>query len=113
MFRKALPVGVQDFHEWSDRIISKAGLPATPESQKFALANILMKLPETKAHERDSFFVACLRKSAINQVADAMRITIRDAAKVRLAAEEAKKAEFDGMTAKPTLVQQLTDVTPA
>lgn len=82
--KRSLPTGVKEFHEWSDRIIEGAMLTATPESQKFALANILINLGPTIAFETDVYFIHCLRKTAVNQVADAMRTEIRDAAKARL-----------------------------
>ena len=82
MFKRALPIGVQEFHAWADRIVSKAKLPATPESQKFALANMLMQAPD--AYAKDKYFINGLRKSAANQVADEMRKEIRDAVKARL-----------------------------
>ncbi len=82
--KRALPTGVKEFHEWSDNIIAGAMLTATPESQKFALANILINLQPTIAFETDLYFIHCLRKTAVNQVADAMRAEIREAAKARL-----------------------------
>jgi len=89
--KRALPLGVKDFHVWSDRIISGACIPgATPESIKFALADQLLHLGPTVDFESDLYFIKCLRKFAINQVADAMRNEIRDTAKARLAAEKTK-----------------------
>jgi len=85
--KRPLPVGVTEFHEWADRIISGAMLTATPESQKFALANVLLNLGPTVAYETDVYFIHVLRKHAINQVADAMRTQIRDAVKARMDAE--------------------------
>ena len=42
--KRALPLGSQEFEEWSDRIISGACIPgATPESIKFALADQLLQ----------------------------------------------------------------------
>lgn len=87
--KRALPVGVEEFHSWSDRIIAGAMLPATHDSQKFALANMLINnLGPTIAFETDVYFIHALRKTAINQVADAMRVEIRDKAKARLEAEQ-------------------------
>lgn len=86
--KRPLPTGVTEFHEWSDRIISGACLTADSGSQKFALANTLLNLPPTTAFETDLYFIHVLRKHAINQVADAMRIEIRDAAKKRLSEQE-------------------------
>ncbi len=98
---RPLPMGRLDFHEWADRIISGAILPGGKddqdtfiESQKFALADMLMHLGPTESHKPDAFFIHSLRKFAINQVADAMRKELRDAAKARLKAQEdAKQAE--------------------
>jgi hypothetical protein len=89
--KRALPLGVKEFHEWSDRIISGACIPgATTESIKFALADQLLHLGPTVDFEADLYFIKCLRKFAINQVADAMRNEIRDTAKARLAAQQEK-----------------------
>jgi len=81
--KRPLPVGVPEFHEWSERIISGACLPktATRESLKFALANILINLPPNLAFEEDVYFIHCLRKAAANQVADFVRTDIRDRVK--------------------------------
>lgn len=89
--KQTLPTGVKEFHEWSDRIIQGSALTASPESQKFALSTILINLGPTIAFEADIYFIQCLRKSAVNQVAEAMRKEIRDAAKARLEAEEEAK----------------------
>lgn len=90
---RPLPTGMTEFEEWSDRIISGTLLPAEPESQKFALASMLMHLSPTTDHETDGYFIKSLRKAAINQIAHAKMAEIRDAAKARLSAEEAKVAE--------------------
>jgi len=84
---RPLPLGMTEFDEWSDRIIAGTLLPADPESQKFALASMLMHLSPTTDHESDGYFIKSLRKSAINQIAHAKMTEIRDAAKARLAAE--------------------------
>lgn len=88
---RPLPVGMEEFETWSDRIISGTLLPAEPDSQKFALATMLMHLPPTKDHECDGYFIKSLRKAAINQIAHAKMTEIRDKAKARLAEEETKK----------------------
>ena len=94
--RRPLPMGVTDFHEWSDRIISGALIPgATAESQKFALADMLLHLGPTESHKEDAFFIHSLRKFAINQVADDMRRRIRDEAKGRLLKEEEQKKKLE------------------
>jgi hypothetical protein len=87
--RRPLPLGRQEFEEWSDRIISGCLIPgATSESLKFALADMLLHLGPTESHKEDAFFIHALRKCAVNQVADSMRKEIRDATKARLAKEE-------------------------
>lgn len=86
---RPLPIGLTEFHEWSDRIIAGAMLPADPESQKFALANDLMHCPPNMAYETDVYFIHRLRKYAINQVADQVRNDLKAA---RVAKAEAEKA---------------------
>jgi hypothetical protein len=87
-----LPMGVKEFHAWADRIISGALVPgATPDSQKFALADMILHLKPTEDHCPDAFFIKTLRKCAVNQVADAIRIELRDKAKARLTQEEEDK----------------------
>ena len=96
--KRALPLGVVEFHVWSDRIISGACIPgATPESIKFALADQLLHLGPTVDFESDLYFIKCLRKFAINQVADSMRREIRDTAKARMEAEQTKLAEVTAL----------------
>lgn len=94
--RRPLPLGVKEFEEWSDRIISGACIPgATPESQKFALADMILHLGPTESHKEDAYFIHCLRKYAVNQVADEMRKRIRDQAKERLHKEEETKKKLE------------------
>lgn len=91
--KKHLPVGMKEFHEWSDYIIFLAGLKATNESQKYALSNMILHLGPTVDAESDAYFVKALRKSAANQVADEYRQRIYPEVKERLRREEeAKKA---------------------
>jgi len=90
--RRPLPIGRQEFEDWSDRIISGALVTADIDSQKFALADMLLHLGPTESHKEDAHFIHCLKKSAINQVAVAVRQELHEKAKARLA-EEAAKAE--------------------
>lgn len=110
--KRELPLGVAAFHDWSDRIISGACIPgATPDSIKFALADQLLHLGPTVDFESDLYFIKCLRKFAINQVADAMRHEIRDAAKAKLAAHSISKLEAVEKLAEVTApTQGVTDV---
>ena len=91
--KRPLPIGMAEFDEWSDRIISGTCLPATSQSQKFALAEMIMHLPPTDDCMDDLFFIKKLRKGAVNQIAYAKMESIRDAEKKRLKEiEDAKKA---------------------
>jgi hypothetical protein len=90
---RPLPLGMKEFDDWAERIISGALLPpgsADPDtqydSQKFALASMLMHLSPTTDHECDGYFIKALRKSAINQIADAKMKELKEKAKQRLAA---------------------------
>src|ERR1035438_8208296 len=76
--RQPLPMGRKQFDDWSDRIISIANIVADTDSQKFALADMLLHLGPTESHKEDAHFVHYLRKVAVNQVADAMRNEIRE-----------------------------------
>ena len=59
----------------------------------------------TKYIECDLYFIKCLRKFVINQVADFKRREIHDKAKARLAAEEeAKKAKLSVVENNPAEV---------
>lgn len=86
---RPLPLGKKEFHEWADRIISGALVSATEESQKFALANMLLHLGPTESHKCDAHFIHSLRKFAINEVADDVRKELREA---KLKREEQEKA---------------------
>lgn len=102
---RPLPMGRKEFDEWSDRIISGALLPPSKEdsailleTQKFALASMIMHLGPTESHKPDAFFIHSLRKGAINQVAHAVSKELHEAAKARTQADEserAAKAAFD------------------
>lgn len=83
---RPLPMGSAEFMEWSDRIIAGALVPAEVEAQRFCLADMLTHLGPTESHKPDAFFIHCLRKFAVNQVAIEMRKEIKDA-------HDKKKAE--------------------
>ncbi len=93
---RPLPMGVTAFHEWSDRIIAGAMVPADKPSMKFALAEMIMHLKPTEDHCSDGYFIKCLRKGAVNQIAYAMMEGIRNERKAALAKEEeATKVSLD------------------
>lgn len=88
---RPLPMGIAEFHEWSDRIIAGAMVPASAPSLKFALAEMIMHLKPTQDFCDDAYFIHCLRKGAVNQVAYAMMESIRSERKVALAEEDARQ----------------------
>lgn len=90
--KQPLPIGLEEFHSWAERIIKKADLPATLESQKYTLANLILHMKPTEAFCEDLYFINCLRKAAANQVADYYRQKEYQETKDRLAKQEAEKA---------------------
>ncbi len=90
---RPLPMGVKEFHEWSDRIIAGALVPADPVGLKWALAEMIMHLKPTESHCADAYFIHCLRKGAANQVAYAMLEELRKGRKDELKRKEEIDAE--------------------
>jgi hypothetical protein len=85
---RPLPLGRQEFLDWSDRIIAGAMIPHDEEdadlelfnnSLRFALAIKLTHLGPTESHKPDAYFIHSLRKDAINQVALSMMNEIKTA----------------------------------
>lgn len=64
-----LPVGMAEFHEWSDSIIDLSGKFADEVSMKFALSSMIVHLKPDQGYVSKDFFVKSLRKAAANQVA--------------------------------------------
>ncbi len=93
--RRALPMGRGEFEVWAARIIEIANITADVESQKFALADMLLHLGPAESHKEDAHFVHYLRKVAVNQVADAIRCEIRDKTKARLKEESDKNSQIN------------------
>lgn len=102
--RRPLPLGKTAFKEWSDRIISGSIIDADVESQRFALANMLLHLGPQESHKEDAYFIHSLRKVAINQVAHNMANEIKAAIDAKLAAEKA--AEIAAKEAETTTEEQ-------
>lgn len=98
---RPLPMGRQDFEDWSDRIISGALLPIPPDdikeawidSQKFALADMIMHLGPTESHKPDAYFIHQLRTAVNKQIAFEMRKELHEKGKARLAKEETIEEE--------------------
>jgi hypothetical protein len=100
---RPLPIGRDQFIEWSDRIISGALVDADHDSQRFALASMVLQLGPTDAFKPDRHFVAQLRKVAANQTAHTMAQEFKAAAQARFAAEAA---------ANPDAAKPLSDAVP-
>lgn len=96
-----LPIGVIEFNEWSNRIISGAMVKANIESQKFALAGMLLQLGSKEIFKEDGFFITQLRKAATDQTAQYIMKDIKAQQQERImkeAAEEATKNEQGAVT---------------
>jgi hypothetical protein len=95
---RPLPLGRQEFEEWSDRLIAGAMIQGGKEDpkvfiegQKFALANMLLHLGPTESHKPDAHFIHSLRKVAVNQVAHMISLEIKEASNARVAAKKARE----------------------
>ena len=88
---RPLPLGRQEFDDWAERIIAGAMNPASHETQKAALAQMILHLGPTESHKQDAYFIHSLRKAAANQVAHAVWVEIEQKIKAEKEAEEAKK----------------------
>jgi len=78
--KRPLPIGRAEFEAWSDRIISGAQLDGvTSESLKFSLCTLLRQLDPTECFKDDGFFIRSLRRSAIEQTAQAIMTEIKEA----------------------------------
>lgn len=84
---RPLPMGKAEFDTWADRIIGGALVSADRDSQRWALANMIMHLGPTESHKPDAYFIHSLRKAAVNQVADAIRQEYNAAAQAKKKAE--------------------------
>lgn len=90
MERRPMPIGVKQFEEWSDRIISGAMVKADVQSQKFALASMLVQLGQRETFKEDAHFIAALRKSATDQTAQYIMKEIKEAQALRVKQEQDK-----------------------
>lgn len=82
---RPLPMGKNHYEEWSERIISGSLIPhekeheeAFQESQKFALASMLLHIGPTESHKPDAHFIHGLRVAAIKQTAHTMMMEIKE-----------------------------------
>ena len=92
--------------EWSDRIISGALVDADHDSQRFALASMILQLGPNDAFKADKHFVSQMRKVAANQTAHTMAQEFKLAAQARFEAEKAALGEDT-----KSLVNAVPDVT--
>lgn len=76
--RRPLPIGMTQFNEWSDRIISGAGVEASIRSLKWTLAEMVMHLNPTEAFKEDAHFILKLRKAAVNETCAAVMRDIKE-----------------------------------
>lgn len=102
---RPLPIGRDQFMEWSERIISGALVDADSDSQRFALASMVLQLGPNDAFKADRHFVSQLRKVAANQTAHTLAQEFKLAAQARFEAEKA-----NGATG-PILADAVPDVT--
>lgn len=91
---RALPIGIPEFEEWSNRILSGCCFPAERESQVWALAIMLMQLDPHTDFLPDAHFIKGLRAAAVKQTADGVAQEIK---KARGEKERAKKAAADAL----------------
>ncbi len=76
--KRALPIGMTQFNQWSDRIISGAMVEASKRSQKWTLAEMVMHLNPTEAFKEDAHFILKLRKAAVNETCAAVMREIKE-----------------------------------
>jgi hypothetical protein len=94
--RRPLPIGREEWVAFVERIHSGICIPGvTMDSVAFALADQILHLGPTEDFKEDAFFIHAIRKFAVNQTAVDMRKEIHEAAKKRLAEEEASKPAAD------------------
>lgn len=97
---RKLPVGMTEFENWSERIISLSGPFADADSMKFALASQIMHLGAQKSSVADQYFIRSMRKAAANQVASQV---FQD---IKIKQQEAQKAAQQ--QAEATALQETT-----
>ena len=99
---RPLPMGQQEFMEWSNRIISGCLIPTdNPESLRGILCSMIMALPPTESHKPDAYFIHSLRKAAANEVANANWQAIKQKRNEALKAEQEKMIAEKAATSVP------------
>lgn len=99
---RPLPMGRSEFESWSDRIIAGALLNGGAdcpevfiESQKWALANMIMHIGPTESHKPDAHFIHGLRVNAVKLVAHEMFGEYKALEDIRKKAKRAAQTEED------------------
>jgi hypothetical protein len=81
-----LPMGMQEFQDWANRIITVAQVPGlTRDSSEFCLAGMIMTLKPTEAWVSDGYFINALRKQAATEIAYGRINDIKEAIKAKAA----------------------------
>jgi hypothetical protein len=97
---KPLPRTLPEFDAWSDKIIKMANLPTSnTETQKFALAGMLLELRPETSSKSEIFFANKLKKAATDQLATQVIQDLRAKKQARIEAEKVipvKLIEPDG-----------------
>lgn len=89
---RPLPVGMEEFEVWSNRIIDSCGLPQVEgRSLKFALAGMILQISNGESFKPNAYFINALRKGAANQIAQAVMYKAKQEQREREEAEKAKQ----------------------
>lgn len=94
---KPLPVGMTEFNEFADRIISLAGKFADEDSMKWVLASSILHADAKKSRFSDQYFIDVLNRAAANQVASGVMQEIKER-KAKQEAEAKQQAEATAST---------------
>jgi hypothetical protein len=92
-FPHSLPVGMQEFEAWSNKIIALAGNIADELSMKYVLAAQIISLKPNVSKVPLTEFVNSLRKAAANQIAHAKFQEIKTAQQEAIAAQSTPAAD--------------------
>lgn len=109
LFPTQLPVGMAEFREWSDSILSLSKVPDN-DSTRFAIAVMILHLNATEDRKPKHYFVKCLNKSAANECGNAIAMALKEKQKQAAQAETQRLAEEkligSNSTGAPNEVQQ-------
>lgn len=91
-FPTQLPVGMTEFQEWSDSILSLSKVPDN-DSTRFAIAVMILHLNASEDRKPKHYFVKCLNKSATNECGNAIAMALKEKQKQAAQAEDQRLAE--------------------